>query len=86
MTRGTVKLIIVCGILVVGYGVVYSYSVRGWGYAGYGGRRHDNGMYSGYRSPSIFYWGGASYYGNPSVRTGSVSGSGRSGAGPGAGK
>jgi hypothetical protein len=86
MNRGTLKLLILCGVLVCVYGIVYAYSMRGWGYAGYGGHRHHTGYYSGYRSPSIFYWGGANYYGNPSVRSGSVSGTGRSGSGPGSGK
>ena len=47
MSRGTVKLLIVCGVLLLIYGVVFAYSNRGWGYAGYGGRRYDNGTYGG---------------------------------------
>jgi len=86
MSRGTIKILLLCGVLLLIYGVAFAYSFSGWGYAGYGGRRYDNGRYGGYRTPSFFYWGGANYYGDPSVRSGSLTGPGRGGAGPGAGK
>ena len=75
--RGSVflGLIVVLAIL---YFFLMSISLRGWGYAGY-----SRGY--AYRS-SFWYFGGAHYYGGPSVRSGSLGGPGYAGGGPSAGK
>jgi len=68
---------ILIGVLVVTFIVALMYSSRGWGYTGY----------NGYRSgPSFFYFGGPRIYNQPSVRDGSISGSGQRGGGFSGGK
>lgn len=54
------------------YLLLFSLSAHGWGYPGY------RGYYAG---PSFFYWGGTRHYypGSPSVRAGSLGGTGRTG-------
>jgi hypothetical protein len=72
--------------MLVIFGIAWSLSARGWGYAGYGTRRSDTGSYYGHRGPSFFYFGGARYYPTSSARRGSLGGPGAGGLGPGAGK
>lgn len=65
----------------VALGIIYfsllSAAANGYGYMGY---------YGYHRGPSFFYWGGPSTYYDRNVRSGSVSGSGVRGGGPGSGK
>lgn len=82
----TIKILLLSLVLLVVYGVAWSYASRGWGYAGYGTHRRDDGHYYGSRGPSFFYFGGANYYPTTSVRRDSTGGPGTSGRGPGTGK
>ena len=78
-------IILLAGLLL--YSVAWSMASKGYGYAGYGARHDDNrGGYYGHRGPSFFYFGGANYYPNSSVRKGSTGGPGSFGQGPGSGK
>ena len=81
-----IKLAFLVFGLIVAYGIAWSYSTKGWGYAGYGTERDENGNYYGTRGPSIFYFGGASYFPSSSVRRDGLSGPGSTGRGPGMGK
>lgn len=72
-----IALIVLTIILAIIYIACFPLSDKGYGYAGYGGYQ---------RRASIFYFGGPRYYSNPSVRSGSISGSNISGRGPGSGK
>lgn len=64
---------IVAGVvLAVVYFSLFSYAGAGYGYPGYGGH---------YAGPSIWYFGGPSYYRGASLRSGSRSGPGGRGSG-----
>ncbi len=65
-------LLIVLGIYVAFFFLVYSCARDGYGYMGYHGY---------YRGPSFFYFGGPRYYYGPSLRAGSVGGPGVRGGG-----
>lgn len=71
------KHMMLIGVLVVFFIGAIIYSSRGWGYMGY------QGYHSG---PSFFYMGGPRIYNQPSVRDGSISGSGQRGGGFSGGK
>lgn len=73
---GTVVLItvFVLGFIYIG---LMSSAANGYGYMGYRGYHHG---------PSFWYFGGTSTYYDRNVRSGSVSGSGVRGGGPGSGK
>jgi hypothetical protein len=85
MTR-PIKLLLLSLVLILLFGGAWAYAARGWGYAGYGTRRHDDGRYYGMHGPSIFYFGGASYYPTGNLRRDGVGGPGSTGRGPGMGK
>ena len=71
-------MVLLIGGLVLLYFFTLRLSASGWGYAGYRGY---------HRGPSFFYWGGgASYYGKPSLKGGSLSGPSHLGGGPSRGK
>lgn len=71
ITLGTLAL------LAIIYFALFSYSSKGYGYAGYGGYHHG---------PSFWYFGGANYYPSRSLRQGSLGTSGTRGGGLHAGK
>jgi hypothetical protein len=81
------KNIIFIGILVILYLFAWSFSMRGYGYAGYSSYRDSSGNYRYGGGPSFFYWGGTSqYYGNSGSLRSSGSGPGYRGGGPSVGK
>lgn len=77
MTTRT-KYMLLSGLLLGGiYLYLFSFASAGYGYMGYNG--YNNG-------PSFWYWGGHHTYYDRSLRSGSISGTGRRGGGPGSGK
>tara|TARA_B100000902_G_scaffold237782_1_gene225252 strand:- start:161 stop:427 length:267 start_codon:yes stop_codon:yes gene_type:complete len=74
--RGSIviSVMVILGII---YLAAFYFGSRGWGYSGYYGYN---------RGPSWMYWGGASTYHDPSVRSGSLGGPGHRGGGIGGGK
>lgn len=65
------------GFAIVVFVVAFMLSARSWGYMGYYGYHHG---------PSFFYFGGARLHHSPSLRDGSISGSGHRGGGLSGGK
>ena len=64
-------------VMAIVYFALLSFSLKGWGYMGYGGF---------YRGPSFMYFGGPNVYHSPTTREGSVSGPGNRGGGYSGGK
>ncbi|KFI12948.1 hypothetical protein F0266_10530 [Vibrio coralliilyticus] len=77
MNKTKKVVIIISVVLGVLYLSLLPAAASGYGYMGY------NGYHSG---ASFWYWGGPSTYYERDIRSGSVSGSGVRGGGPGAGK
>lgn len=75
--RGFVSFPIFVVILVVVFVITLLFSLRGWGYMGYGGY---------HRGPSFWYWGGPTVYHDRSVRNGSYGSTGHRGGGISGGK
>ena len=68
------KYIITLSVFLISiYFGLFFMSFSGWGYSGHGGYY--------YRSPSFWYFGGASHYPNKSMRSGSLGGRGTGGGG-----
>ncbi len=77
MDKTTAALYISGAILGLIYLVLINLASNGYGYPGY---------YGYYRGGSFWYWGAPNTYHDKSVRSGSGSGAGVRGGGPGSGK
>lgn len=74
----TGKVVLITSIILgIFYFALMSAASNGYGYMGY---------YGYYRGPSFWYFGGPTTYYDRNVRSGSVSGAGVRGGGPGSGK
>jgi hypothetical protein len=77
MKKTTKAVFLISAILGVIYFSLMSVASNGYGYMGYYGYGYG---------PSFLYFGGPTTYYNRNVRSGSVSGAGVRGGGPGSGK
>ena len=70
--RGSAGFVVLIGIMVVLYLLLFNFGSRGWGYMGYRGYSYG---------PSWWYWGGPRYHYGGSVRNGSLGGRSHRGGG-----
>ena len=77
MSKTLLAVIFSTVVLGGAYAAMFPPALNGYGYPGY---------YGFHRGPSFWYFGGPSTFHDRNVRSGSVSGSGVRGRGPGSGK
>lgn len=77
MNKTIIHMLIWSGVMGVFYFSLIPSASSGYGYMGHRGY---------HRSHSYWYWGGPNTYYNRNIRSGSVSGAGVRGGGPGSGK